>query len=107
MGELFHPDMTPEELTPLALAIHHLVDQFPVTIRSKNRKGVRVESGRVLDNDFTGPVSEKVLLINEVIREKPAWGPYKGIPVICTPLRDSKGDCVAVIGVIDLRHTRQ
>jgi len=107
MSELFHPDMTAEEITPLALAIHHLVDQFPVAMRSKNRKGVRVETGRVLDNDFTGPVLEKVLATNEVTREKPAWGPYKGIPVIGSPLRNSKGECVAAIGVIDLRHARE
>ena len=105
MADLFHADMTSEEIAPLALAIFHLMDQFPVTMRSKNRKGVRVESGRVLDNEYTGPVLEKTLAINEVIREKPTWGPYKGIPVICSPLRNSKGECVAAIGVIDLRHT--
>ena len=107
MKELFHADMTAEEIAPIALAVFHLVDQFPVTMRSRNRPGVRVESGRILDDNYTGPVLEKVLATNEVIREKPSSGPYKGIPVICSPLRNSKGECVAAIGVIDLRHARK
>jgi len=105
MKDLFHADMTAEEISPIALAIFHLVDQFPVTMRSKNRLGVRVETGRILDNNYTGPVLEKTLATNEVVREQPASGPYKGIPVICSPLRNSKGECVAAIGVIDLRHS--
>jgi hypothetical protein len=106
MSDLFHADMTPEELAPLALAIYNIVDQFPVTIRSKNKNGVRVETGRVIDNDFTGPVLEKVLATNEVIRAKPDSGAYKGIAVIASPIRNSKGECVAAIGVIDLRHSK-
>ena len=106
MPELFHADMTAEEITPLALALYQLVDQFPVTIRSRNHPGVRVESGRVLDSNFTGPSLEKVLETNQMVRERPDAGPYKGIPVICVPLRNSKGECVAAIGVIDLRHAR-
>lgn len=107
MNDIFHADLTPEQMAPLALAIYHLVDQFPVTMRSRNRNGVRVESGRVLDYDYTGPTLEKALATNEVIREKPTSGPYKGIPVVCSPVRDSRGECVAVIGVINLRHARQ
>ncbi len=104
MSELFHPDMTAEELAPLALAVYNIVDQFPVTIRSRNKKGVRIETGRIIDNNFTGPVLEKVLATNDVVREKPEVGTYKGIPVIAAPIRNSKGECVAAIGVIDLRH---
>ena len=107
MSDLFHPDMTAEELAPLALAIYNIVDQFPVTIRSKNKNGVRVETGRVIDNDFTGPVLEKVLATNDVVREKPESGAYKGIPVIASPIRNSKGECVAAIGMIDLRHSKE
>ena len=104
MSDLFHADMTADDLAPLALAIFNIVDQFPVTIRSKNKPGVRVESGRIIDRAFTGPVLEEVLAKNEVIRRKPESGPYKGIPVIAAPIRDSKGEAVAAIGVIDLRH---
>ncbi len=104
MGNVIHADMSGEELAPIAFAVFNIVDQFPVTIRSKNKKGVRIESGRILEHDFTGPILEKVLETNEVVREKPYSGPYKGIPVIASPIRDEKGNCVAAIGVIDLRH---
>lgn len=106
MNDIFHPDMTAEQLAPIAIAVHHIVDQFPVTIRSKNRKGVRVETGRIIDNEYTGPVLEKALETNDVVREKPASGAYKGIPVVAAPIRNSEGECVAVIGMIDLRHAR-
>lgn len=104
MSELFHADMTAEDLAPIAMAIFNIVDQFPVTARSKNKNGVRIETGRIIDDNFTGPVLEKVLATNDVVREKPESGAYKGIPVIASPVRNSKGECVAAIGVIDLRH---
>ena len=104
MSDLFHADMTAEELAPFGMAVFNIVDQFPVCIRSKNRKGVRIESGRILDDNFSGPVLEKCMETNEVVREKPDGGAYKGIPVIASPIRNSKGECVGVIGVIDLRH---
>lgn len=104
MTDLFNADMTADQLEPLAIAFHNIVDQFPVCIRSKNRGGIRVEGNRVIDKNYTGPVMEKVLETNEVVRETPESGAYKGIPVIAAPLRNSKGECVAAIGVIDLRH---
>jgi hypothetical protein len=104
MSDLFSDDMTADQLEPLAMAFHNIVDQFPVCIRSKNKGGIRVEGNRVIDKNFTGPVLEKVLETNEVVRETPESGVYKGIPVIAAPLRNSKGECVAVMGVIDLRH---
>lgn len=106
MNDLFNPDMTADQLAPIAIAIHYIVDQFPVTIRSKNHNGVRVESGQIIDGNYTGPVLEKVLKTNDVAREKPESGAYKGIPVVAAPVRNSKGECVAVIGMIDLRHAR-
>ena len=104
MNDLINSDSTAEQLAPFALAVFQIVDQFPVTMRSKNNVGVRVETGRVLSDEFTGPVLEKVLATNEVVREKSESGPYKGIPVVAAPIRDANGDCVAAIGVIDLRH---
>ncbi len=104
MSDLFHPDMTADELEPLAMAFHSIVDQFPVCVRSKNKAGIRIEGNRVIDRSFTGPVMEKVLETNEVVRESPESGSYKGVPVIAAPLRNGKGECVGVMGVIDLRH---
>ncbi len=104
MADLFHPDMTGDELEPMAMALHSLVDQFPVAVRSKNKKGLRIEGNRVIDRNYTGPVMEKVLKTNEVVRETPDSGAYGGIPSIAAPLRNSKGECVGVLAVIDLRH---
>jgi hypothetical protein len=104
MSDLFHEDLTADQLEPLAMALHNIADQFPVCIRSKNKGGIRVEGNRVIDKNYTGPVLEKVLQTNAVVRETPDTGVYKGIPVIAAPLRNSKGKCVAAMGVIDLRH---
>jgi hypothetical protein len=104
MADLFHPNMTGDELEPLALAFHNLVDQFPIAIRSKNKRGLRIEGNRVIDRNYSGPVLEKVLETNEVERETPDSGAYAGIPSIAAPLRNSKGECVGAMAVIDLRH---
>ena len=104
MSDLFNPDMTADDLEPLAMAFHSIVDQFPICIRSRNKVGIRVEGNLVVARDYTGPVLEKVLKTNEVVREEPDAGPYKGIPVIAAPLRNGRGECVGAMGVIDLRH---
>ncbi len=104
MSELFHPDMNADELEPIAMAVHNLVDQFPLVMRSRNRKGIRIEGSYVIDRDFSGPMLDKAIETNELVREIPGSGAYKGIPTICSPIRNSEGECVGAIGVIDLRH---
>jgi len=52
---------TGEEIEPLALAIHRLVNELPLTMRTKNSKGLRLEDGEVVEYDYTGPVLEKVI----------------------------------------------
>ena len=89
-----------EEITPLALAIHELVNRLPVTMRTKKSKGVRIEEGEVIDNNYTGPILEKVLKDGKISKETPITGPYKGIPVIVVPLVENEG-ITAVIGVTD------
>ncbi len=91
---------TGEEITPLALAIHELVNRLPITMRTKNSKGVRIEEGKVIDNNYTGPILEKVLKDGKIFNETPTMGPYKGIPVIVVPLLENDG-IIAAIGVID------
>jgi hypothetical protein len=91
---------TGEEITPLALAIHELVNRLPITMRTKNSKGVRIEEGKVVDNNYTGPILEKVLKDGKIYNETPTMGPYKGIPVIVVPLIEYNG-ITAAIGVID------
>lgn len=92
-------DSTAEEIAPIALAIHELCG-LPVTMRTKNKRGVRVENHQVIDYNYTGPVLEEVLEKGEIIRKIPDHGPYKGIPVVVVPVK-VKGETVAAIGVID------
>lgn len=94
---------TPEELEPLCMAVHELTNGMPVTGRSKERNGVRIENGKVIDRNYTGPVLEEVLERGEVARKVPATGVYKGLPVVVVPLKDG-GETIAAIGVVDVTY---
>ncbi len=97
-------DSGAEEITPFAMAIHELLG-LPVTMRTLNKKGVRIEKGKILDNNYTGPVLEQVLKENKVIRTIPTTGKYTGIPVIVAPIRNKEGYGIAAIGVVDVVGT--
>jgi hypothetical protein len=97
-------DSNAKELIPIAMGFHELLG-LPVTMRSLNKKGVRIERGTVLDNNYTGPVLEQVLQENRTIRAKPRSGAYSGIPVVVAPIRDDKGYAIAAIGVVDVVGT--
>lgn len=47
---------TGEELRELGICIHELVSRLPLTIRSRESHGLRIEDGRVVDDNYTGPV---------------------------------------------------
>ena len=53
-------DARSEDLAALALAFNEIV-QLPVTMRSARFPGVQVEKGKVLDNEYSGPVLEEVI----------------------------------------------
>jgi hypothetical protein len=72
-------------------------------MRTKNNNGVRVESNKVLDFNYTGPVLEEVLNKGEVMRKVPESGCYKGLPVIVAPLKDGD-EIIAAIGVVDITY---
>jgi hypothetical protein len=91
---------TGDEITPLAMAIHELVNGLPITMRTKDCKGVRIEEGKVIDNNYTGPILEKVLKDGKIYNETPKEGSYKGIPILAVPLKEKDG-ITAAIGVID------
>ncbi|MFB2623466.1 DUF2111 domain-containing protein [Methanothermobacter sp. KEPCO-1] len=91
---------TGEELKELGMCIHELVSRLPLTIRSREAKGLRIEDGRVIDDSYTGPVLEKVLESGEIARETPERGPYKGIPVVVVPLKE-KGEVLCAVGIVD------
>jgi len=90
------------DLAPLAACIHELLNQLPVTARSRDNPGVRLEEGRVIDTAYTGPVLEAVLAGNVTKRVRPESGPYKGIPVVVAPIKDGEGSAIAAIGIVDL-----
>ena len=90
-----------EEILPFAKMVHELLS-LPVTMRTKNKKGVRLEKGNVIDKDYTGPVLEEALQKNRVIHTIPAHGKYRGIPVVVTPLKDSDDQPIAAIGIVDV-----
>ena len=90
-----------KEIAPMALAIHQLVNKLPITMRSKNSNGVRIEDGKIVDYDYTGPVLEKVLKNGKLIHETPETGDYEGIPVVVVPVIE--GDkVIGAIGIVDI-----
>jgi hypothetical protein len=93
---------TAEDWKPLLLALHELLNRLPVTARSRDRPGIRIEEGRVVDMTYTGPVLEEVIAGNELRKATPKAGVYKGVPVTVAPVRDSRGKAIGAIGVVDI-----
>lgn len=89
------------DLIPIVVCIHDLLGRLPVTARSREHPGVRVEDGEVIDEAYTGPILEEVLAENATLRVRPPSGPYKGIPVVVAPVRDEEGDAICAIGIVD------
>ncbi len=90
------------DLIPFAMAIHEILNRLPVTMRSKNNRGIKIEHGEVISKSYTGPVLETVLKENQIIKTKPESGDYENIPVVVAPVRDSTGSPIAAIGVVDI-----
>ncbi|MBN1456059.1 MAG: DUF2111 domain-containing protein [Methanomicrobia archaeon] len=101
---MIHEDSTAEELAPIATAVNELL-VIPVTMRSKNKRGVCVEKGSVLDLEYSGPVLERALEENRVIRTTPLTGRYAHVPVVVAPIRNPAGEAVAALGVVDVVGT--
>ena len=97
-------DSGPEDLEALAVAIHSVIG-LPTTIRSLKRKGLRLEKGKILDRDYTGPVLEEVLKTNKVAREVPTEGVYRGKHVVVAPIHSRDGKVIAALGIVDILAT--
>jgi len=109
MGEeelsiVVNEDAIAEEIAPIAKAVNDLF-VMPVAMRSRNKKGVRVEKGEIIDLEYTGPVLERVLKENRVIHTNILKGRYAGVPVVVAPIRNREGDAVAALGIFDLVGT--
>jgi hypothetical protein len=96
------PDSTADDLVPVAMCLHELLNYLPTTARSLHNRGVRIEEGHVVDRDYTGPVLEEVLASNTATKTTPTSGPYRRVPVIVVPIRDDRGEAIGVIGVVDI-----
>jgi hypothetical protein len=90
------------DLEPVVLAVHELIHRLPVTAKSLEKDGIRVEDGRVVDHHYNGPVLLEVLAKNQTIQVTPSSGAYKGVPVTVTPIRDKDGNAIGAIGVVDI-----
>ncbi|NLA37990.1 MAG: DUF2111 domain-containing protein [Methanomicrobiales archaeon] len=90
------------DLAPVMMCVHDLVRQLPVTARSRDHPGIRIENGRIVDEAYTGPILEEVLAENVVKRVQPLDGPYVGIPVVVAPMRDGEGRAIGAIGIVDV-----
>ncbi|AEF96137.1 DUF2111 domain-containing protein [Methanotorris igneus] len=90
-----------KDLLPLAMAIHILVNKLPVTARSKEKPGVRLEKGKVVDDNYEGYVLKLAIEKGEVLRVTPIVGPYKGLPVIVVPIKDGD-EVLGAIGAVDI-----
>ncbi len=97
-------DSQSEDIAPFALAVHELLG-LPVTMRTLNKKGVRIEKGKILDTNYSGPVLEQVLKENKLVRKIPTSGKYSGIPVVVVPIRNKDGYGIAALGVVDMVGT--
>jgi hypothetical protein len=92
---------TGEEIGSIALAIHQLVNCLPLTMRTLENKGVRIEDNKVLDSDYTGPVLEEALKEGKIIKKIPETGDYQGVPVVVVPVIE-EGKVIVAIGVVDI-----
>jgi len=92
------------DLAPLALAVNQILG-LPVTLRSTEGPGVRVEEGEVLDDGYSGPVLEEVMRSGKPIRTVPKSGVYKDVPVSVAPIMDRDGKVIAAMGIVDVVGT--
>ncbi len=95
-------DSISRDLSPIGLAVHAILNNLPVTLRSRNNLGVKIEDGEIKSESYTGPILERVLHENKTIKTKPQSGDYKNVPVIVAPIRDTSGTAIAAIGVVDV-----
>jgi hypothetical protein len=90
------------DLEPVVLAVHELIHRLPVTAKSVEKDGIRVEDGRVIDRHYVGPVLLEAIEKNIPIKTTPSSGAYKGVPVTVSPIRDNEGKAIGAIGIVDI-----
>jgi len=91
-----------EDFEPVVLAVHELIHRLPVTAKSRDKDGIRVEEGKVIDRRYNGPILTDAIITNQMISITPSSGAYKGVPVRVTPIRDKDGKAIGAIGIVDI-----
>lgn len=94
-------DQESVDLRCFTLIVHELMGRLPVTMRYRNRPGVRCERGEIIDDNYTGPVLEEALAKNSIVRRVAQSGTYRGVPIVAVPVM-KRGEAIAVIGVVDI-----
>lgn len=95
-------DSSADDLEPVLMTIHTIVSNLPITGRSREKPGIRIEDGKVIERSYSGPILEEAIAKNSLIKTRPKEGIYKGIPVVVAPIRDSEGEAIGAIGVVDI-----
>lgn len=90
------------DIEPVGIAFHELLNRLPITARSREFPGIRIEEGKIVDRNYSGPVLEQAIEENKVLRVTPRTGAYRGVPVVVSPIRDSDGAAIGAIGVVDI-----
>ncbi|AXI25437.1 hypothetical protein CFE53_04535 [Methanofervidicoccus sp. A16] len=90
-----------KDIAPIAYTIHLLVNKVPVAMRSKEKPGVRVEKGKIVDTNYEGYVLKLAIELGQTLRVSAVKGPYAGLPVIVVPIVDD-GEVLGAIGVVDI-----
>ncbi|PKL70370.1 MAG: hypothetical protein CVV30_03160 [Methanomicrobiales archaeon HGW-Methanomicrobiales-1] len=90
------------DLEPVILAVHELIHHLPVTAKSRDKNGIRIEDGTVIDRNYNGPILMEAISTNRMIKTIPSSGAYKGVPVTVSPIRDNDGNAIGAIGIVDI-----
>ena len=90
-----------KDILPIAYAIHILTNKIPVTMRSKENAGVRIEKDKVIDDDYEGYVLKMAINTGQTLKVSAIVGPYKGLPVIVVPIKDGE-EVLGAVGIVDI-----
>ncbi len=89
------------QLLPIAMALHEMLGRIPIGIRSRNRPGVRLIDGAVVDVDYTCKIAEEALRDQKRVAYTSASGPFMDMPMVAQPVLDND-TAVAVIVMADI-----
>ena len=81
------------DLEPIVLAVHELIHRLPVTAKSRDMDGIRVEEGRIIDRHYNGPILIEAITKNQQIQVTPSSRALQGSPGAGYSLPGRGGKC--------------